>query len=237
MNNGKLYAIGTGPGASDLITVRAARLLDKLDVLYAPAGRKGGDSLALSIVREYIGKDVLIKERHFPMSNDAQEKQQAWDEVALEIEADVTQGKQVGFITLGDSMLFSTWVFLLERLENKIDIDIIPGITSFSCIASQAQFPLCMEQQSLAVMPCTADTEVLRRALIEHEAVVLMKVYGRFDKVRQLLSEQGLLEHAVLMANASMEDEIFYPDLSQVREGEALPYFSTIVVNRNWKQH
>ncbi|WP_165311447.1 cobalt-factor II C(20)-methyltransferase [Vibrio ziniensis] len=237
MNKGKLYAIGTGPGASDLITVRAARLLDKLDVLYAPAGRKGGDSLALSIVREYIGKQVLIKERHFPMTNDAQEKQQAWDDVALEIEADVNHGKQVGFITLGDSMLFSTWVFLLERLENKIDIDIIPGITSFSCIASQARFPLCMEQQSLAVMSCTAEIEVLRRALIDHEAVVLMKVYGRFDKVRQLLIEQGLLEHAVLMANASMENEIFYPDLSQVEEGEALPYFSTIVVNRSWKHH
>lgn len=237
MNKGKLYAIGTGPGASDLITVRAARLLDKLDVLYAPAGRKGGDSLALSIVREYIGKQVLIKERHFPMTNDAQEKQQAWDDVALEIEADVNHGKQVGFITLGDSMLFSTWVFLLERLENKIDIDIIPGITSFSCIASQARFPLCMEQQSLAVMSCTAEIEVLRRALIDHEAVVLMKVYGRFDKVRQLLIEQGLLEHAVLMANASMENEIFYPDFSQVEEGEALPYFSTIVVNRSWKHH
>ena len=49
---GKLYAIGTGPGSSDLITVRAARLLGTLDVLYAPAGRRGGDSLALSIVRE-----------------------------------------------------------------------------------------------------------------------------------------------------------------------------------------
>ncbi len=193
MNNGKLYAIGTGPGASDLITVRAARLLDKLDILYAPAGRKGGDSLALSIVREYIGKHVLIKERHFPMTNDADEKQLAWDEVAREIETDVNHGKDVGFITLGDSMLFSTWVFLLERLIHKIDIDIIPGITSFSCIASQARFPLCMEQQSLAVMSCTADIEVLRRALQQHEAVVLMKVYGRFDKVRQLLREQGLL--------------------------------------------
>jgi precorrin-2/cobalt-factor-2 C20-methyltransferase len=94
-----------------------------------------------------------------------------------------------------------------------------------------------MEQQSLAVMSCTAEIEVLRRALIDHEAVVLMKVYGRFDKVRQLLIEQGLLEHAVLMANASMENEIFYPDLSQVEEGEALPYFSTIVVNRSWKHH
>ena len=234
MNNGKLYAIGTGPGASDLITVRAARLLDKLDILYAPAGRKGGDSLALSIVREYIGKHVLIKERHFPMTNDADEKQQAWDEVAREIENDVNHGKDVGFITLGDSMLFSTWVFLLERLTHKIDIDIVPGITSFSCIASQAHFPLCMEQQSLAVMSCTADIEVLRKALEQHEAVVLMKVYGRFDKVRQLLREQGLLEHAVLMANASMDNQIYYPDLTQVEEGEALPYFSTIVVNRSW---
>jgi precorrin-2/cobalt-factor-2 C20-methyltransferase len=35
--------------------VRAARILGQLDVLYAPAGRKGGDSLALSIVREYLG--------------------------------------------------------------------------------------------------------------------------------------------------------------------------------------
>ncbi len=40
-------------GAADLITVRAARILGQLDVLYAPAGRKGGDSPALSIVREY----------------------------------------------------------------------------------------------------------------------------------------------------------------------------------------
>ena len=47
--SGKLYALSTGPGAADLITVRAARVLGKLDILYAPAGRKGGDSLALSI--------------------------------------------------------------------------------------------------------------------------------------------------------------------------------------------
>ena len=42
--SGRLYALGVGPGASDLITVRAARLIAKLDVLYAPAGRKGGES-------------------------------------------------------------------------------------------------------------------------------------------------------------------------------------------------
>lgn len=39
--NGKLYALSTGPGAPDLITVRAARILGSLDILYAPAGRRG----------------------------------------------------------------------------------------------------------------------------------------------------------------------------------------------------
>ena len=74
--SGKLYAIGTGPGSSDLITVRAARLLGQLDLLYAPAGRRGGDSLALSIVREYLGEQVEVRERHFPMSTHDDEKEQ-----------------------------------------------------------------------------------------------------------------------------------------------------------------
>lgn len=72
--SGKLYALSTGPGASDLITVRAARTLGMLDILYAPAGRKGGDSLALSIVREYIGEQTEVRCCHFPMSADSAEK-------------------------------------------------------------------------------------------------------------------------------------------------------------------
>ncbi len=63
--SGKLYALSSGPGAADLITVRAARILGQLDVLYAPAGRKGGDSLALSIVREYLGAHTEVRCCHF----------------------------------------------------------------------------------------------------------------------------------------------------------------------------
>ncbi|KUI98231.1 cobalt-factor II C(20)-methyltransferase [Vibrio sp. MEBiC08052] len=240
-NGGKLFAMGTGPGASDLITVRAARILGHLDVLYAPAGRREGDSLALSIVREYLGEQVVIKARHFPMTNDAGEKRQAWEQIAAEITQDVAAGKQVGFITLGDSMLFSTWVFLLERLAPQVEIEVVPGITSFAAIAARAQFPLCMEQQSMAVMSCTASEDVLRRALAEHECVVLMKVYGRFETIRTLLDELGLLSCAILMANASMDNEIYYPDLSAIHPGdgtgESLPYFSTILVNRRFAHH
>ncbi len=235
MQPGKLYAIGTGPGAADLLTVRAARILAGLDVLYAPAGKKGGDSLALTIVREYLGKQVAIKERHFPMSGDVGEKSAVWDGVAAEISEDVTLGRQVAFITLGDSMLFSTWVFLLARLQGKVPLEVIPGISSFSCIAARAQFPLAMETQSLAVVSCTAGTDVINKALLEHECVVLMKVYGRFKEVKTLLKKQKLLSHALLMANASMDSEVCYRALDNVNEEEKLPYFSTILVNKAWQ--
>lgn len=236
---GKLYAIGVGPGAADLITVRGARLLGRLGVLYAPAGRKGGDSLALSIVREYLSDSVTIRTRHFPMSQDAREKDAAWDAVAEEIAQDVAQGLQVGFITLGDAMLYSTWVFLLARLDGRIGIDriaieIVPGVTSFACIAARALIPLAMESQSLAVMACTDDEQALERALLTHDCVVLMKVYGRFNRIQALLSRLNLMDYALLMADASLPQEQCFRRLDALAPDVALPYFSTVVVNKRW---
>lgn len=45
------------------------------------------------------------------MSADGAEKEAVWNEVAAALTAEVEAGKQVGFITLGDAMLFSTWIF------------------------------------------------------------------------------------------------------------------------------
>ncbi|WP_321410209.1 cobalt-factor II C(20)-methyltransferase [Tolumonas auensis] len=232
--SGKLFAIGTGPGSSDLITVRAARLLANLDVLYAPAGRKGGDSLALSIVREYLTGHVVIKERHFPMSTHEDEKESIWDTVAEEIRQDVNAGKQVGFITLGDAMLFSTWVFLLERLQGRIPLEVIPGVTSFACIASRAVFPLAMEQQTMAVVSCTAPEAELEQALQQHDCIVMMKVYGRFGQIKALLARHHLLPNALLMSEASLPNEQCFRQLQDIGDDVALPYFSTILVNKQW---
>lgn len=232
--SGKLYAMGVGPGASDLITVRAARLLGTLDVLYAPAGRKGGDSLALSIVREYLLPHTEIRTCHFPMSTNDGEKQAVWDEVAQQLGAEVAQGKLVGFISLGDTMLFSTWVFLLARLGRPEWLEIVPGVTSFAAIAARAALPLAMESQSLAVMSCTTPEAELEQALRTHDSVVLMKVYGRLPLVQSLLARLNLFEHAVLMAEASLPGEQCWRRLDQVPADQTLPYFSTVVVNKHW---
>ena len=233
--SGKLYALSTGPGAADLITVRASRILGSLDILYAPAGRKGGDSLALSIVREYIGTNTDIRCCHFPMSADSAEKEAVWDEVAAALVQEVEAGKQVGFITLGDAMLFSTWVFLLQRIGCPDWLEIVPGVTSFAAIAARSKTPLAMEQQSLAVISCTAPEAEIAQALRQHDSLVLMKVYGRFARIKALLDQAGLLDCALMMSEATLPGEQCWRHLNEVSDDQPLPYFSTILVNKQWE--
>ena len=73
----KFYGIGVGPGDSELVTVKASRLLEDLDILYTPEAKKGSKSFALGIAEPYLKEHLEIKQRHFPMvrSNSTKEVQ------------------------------------------------------------------------------------------------------------------------------------------------------------------
>ena len=53
MTKGTLYGVGLGPGDPDLITRKAARLIETAEVVAYPA-LAGGDSLARSIAADLI---------------------------------------------------------------------------------------------------------------------------------------------------------------------------------------
>ena len=40
----KFYGVGTGPGASDLLTIRGKEVLQMVDCLYTPEPKKAGKS-------------------------------------------------------------------------------------------------------------------------------------------------------------------------------------------------
>ena len=232
----KFYGIGTGPGDSTLVTIKAVNTIKMLDILYTPEPKKGGDSLALSIVKEYVPDTVEIKQRHFPMNNDSVEKMASWDAIAAEIKADVKAGKEVGFITLGDPMIYSTYVYIMERLMDEIEVETIPGISSFSNIASNQNFPLVMDTDPLMVIPCTMEEEKIDAALQTYDCFVLMKVYKNFKEIVQKLENYDLIDSAILVSNSSQEREVVYKDLRDVHLQEKISYFSTILVNRNNKR-
>ena len=85
----KFYGIGTGPGDSSLLTIKAVETLQNLDTLYTPEAKKGGESLALSIVSKYLPDGLEIKSRHFPMNFNDAENILAWNQIADEIVEDV----------------------------------------------------------------------------------------------------------------------------------------------------
>ena len=231
----KFYGIETGPGDSSLVTVKAVNTFKILDILYTPEPKKGTDSLALSIVKEYIPDTVEIKQRHFPMNSDSVEKMAAWDQVAEEIVTDVKGGKNVGFITLGDPMIYSTYVYVMERLIDEIEVETIPGISSFSNIASNQNFPLVMDTDPLIVIPCTMEEEKIDEALQKYDCMVLMKVYKNFKQIIEKLEKYNLIDNAILVSNSSQDREVVYKDLRDVHLQEKISYFSTILVNKNNK--
>ncbi len=127
-------------------------------------------------------------------------------------------------------------VFLLQRIGCPDWLEIVPGVTSFAAIAARAKIPLAMEQQSLAVISCTAPEADIAAALRQHDSLVLMKVYGRFARIKALLAQAGLLDAALMMSEATLPGEQCWRRLREVSDDQPLPYFSTIPVNKQWEE-
>lgn len=233
----KFYGIGTGPGDSSLVTVKAINTLKNIDILYTPEAKKGGDSLALSIVKEYVPDKVEIKSRHFPMSNHGNDKIEAWEDISKEIVSDVKSGKDVGFITLGDPMIYSTYVYVMERIMEDIEVETIPGISSFSNIASNQNFPLVMDTDPLVVIPCTMEEDKIDEALEKYDCIVLMKIYKKINLILDKLKKHNLIDYAILVSNSSQEREVVFTNLREEEIDEKISYFSTILVNKNNKKN
>lgn len=229
----KFYGIGIGPGDSELVTVKASRLLAELDVLYTPEAKMGGKSLALKIADPYIKADLEIKQRHFPMVRDRSLKEGQWKDIAEEIISDVTAGKNVGFITLGDPMVYSTYSYLLEIIGDRIETQTIPGITSFNSIASEVNIPLVMDEESFAIVPATAGADKLEAALNVHETVVIMKVANHLEMILPLLAKYQLLHSTVLVSHASTEKQTIKRGVADLKTDEKLTYFTTMIVKKD----
>ena len=133
-------------------------------------------------------------------------------------------------------MIYITYVYIMERLIWSIDVETIPGISSFSNIASNQNFPLVMDREPLIIIPCTIEEEKIDYALENYSSIVLMKVYKNFKEIIGKLEKNGLIEHSILVSNSSQEREEVYTNLRDLNLEEKISYFSTILVNKEVKK-
>jgi len=235
MTKGTLYGIGLGPGNSELITVKAWRLLSTVEVIAYPKP-PNGESFARKIAAPFIPEDITEIAITVPMARDRGPAQKAYDEGAKTIANLLEGGKHVAFICNGDPFLYSTFMYLHERLKQRFEIEIIPGVTSLTAAAAATRRPLAARNEILKVLPAPLDDETLKREIASGDSIIINKVGKHFNRVRTLIESMGLVNKTQVVENATTEFEVARP-LSQISNGDQ-PYFSTMIIYKgkeDWK--
>jgi len=232
----RLYAVGVGPGDPELLTLKAARVLRAADVIVAPTGSADAASYALGIIDAHLDRSrQQVLERVFPMSQADDQLQPHWQACAAEVVAHARAGRTVAFVTIGDPLLYSTFLRLLGALREvdaRLQIEVVPGITSFSAAAAAAGVPLGMGRERLAVLAATAADEQIHQTLQDFDCVVLMKISRAFDRVYTLLVELGLERQGVFVRRVGSAQQEVVTDLASL-VGQPLDYLSLLIVRKS----
>ena len=113
MKNGILYGIGVGPGDPELMTLKAVSTIRGCDIIAIPQ-RKREECLALRIATGAVPElaQMPILEIHMPMTKDPEILSRAYQAGSDTLIAQLQAGKTVGFLTLGDPSVYSTYLYL-----------------------------------------------------------------------------------------------------------------------------
>jgi uroporphyrin-III C-methyltransferase/precorrin-2 dehydrogenase/sirohydrochlorin ferrochelatase/uroporphyrin-III C-methyltransferase len=140
---GKVILVGAGPGDPGLLTVKAARFLEKADVVLVDR------LVSPKIIEEYVSQHAEVIPVGKQCGRGASTPQQLINELIVE---NALQGKLVVRLKGGDVSVFSNVLDELKVLvEYDIPYEIIPGITAASGAAAFAGIPLTARDYSTGV--------------------------------------------------------------------------------------
>jgi len=232
---GTLYGIGVGPGDIRYMTLRAAGLVQSVDVLafFAKRGLQGNArgivAPLLAAGREELRLEYPVTDE-IPTDHPSYREQIAkfYEEAMDTIAALLRQGKSVGLLAEGDPFFYGSFMHIWRRLDTQFPIEVVPGVTGMSGAWSRANAPITWGDDVLTVLPGTLDEASLTRRLGDTDAAVIMKVGKNLEKIRRAVTKAGLLERAIYVVRGTMAEQRIMK-LSECRETIA-PYFSMILI-------
>ena len=233
-SSGTLYGIGVGPGDARYLTLRAAALVNAVDVV-AYFAKRGHQGNARRIVAPLMKPERAEVRFEYPLTDEVPAEspeyqreigdfyRQASDALAQLLR----QGKSVGLLAEGDPFFYGSFMHMWRRLESDFPVEVVPGVTGMSGCWTRANVPITWGNDTLSVLPGTLDEQQLVDRLRQTDAAVIMKVGRNLGKVRRAVETAGLLARAVYVERGTMKDERILP-LAEC--GATGAYFAMVLI-------
>ena len=210
----RLYGIGTGPGASDLLTIRAVNAIRESQVIFTPNNK--GVNMALDTAAEFIGNKriVLID---FPMGKVTKEDYKKAAEI---INNEIEEGEAGSFLTIGDSMIYSTFIYIMDELDGKdIEIEIVPGIPSFVAAAAASKLPLTVKGDVFVLCDEYSDVKC------NFDSIAILKTFKNKEYLLEKLEKDNI--DYTYIKRSSLDNEEVIKDRNKITEDK--DYISLIL--------
>ncbi|MES2820368.1 MAG: precorrin-2 C(20)-methyltransferase [Pseudomonadota bacterium] len=243
---GRLLGLGVGPGDPELITLKALRLLQAAPVVgYFVAkakASKGQGGNAFGIIQAHLTDAQQRLPMVYPVTTEKLAPPLSYEDIisdfydsaAEQVAAHLEAGRDVAVICEGDPFFYGSYMYLHDRLAERYQAEVVPGVCSMLGGAAVLGVPLVYRNQSLSVLSGVLPEDELKSRLAVADAAVVMKLGRNFDKVRRVLDELGLAGRALYVERATMDNQRIVP-LDQV-EPMASPYFSLIILpGEKWR--
>jgi uroporphyrin-III C-methyltransferase len=224
---GKVYLVGAGPGAIDLITVRGARLLEQADIVFYDALV---DTEMLSLCPQAI--QIEVGKRCGKLSSAQQFINKRMVDAAQKHQLIVR-------LKGGDPMLFGRADEEIQALKAAgIDVEVVPGITAALAGAAAIQQSLTLRGVSRSVAFVTlaqgAENIAPGQLISNPTADTLVYYMGRKDatKIAQQLIEQSPNQNSetpvqILEAVSTPRERLWSSTLQELASGAADQWFDS----------
>lgn len=232
---GTVHGVGLGPGAQDLLSVRADRLVRGARHLayFRKAGRPGQ---ARRIVEGMLREDVVEYAMEYPVTTEIPFADPRYNASLSRFYASATEhlvglaraGEDVVVLCEGDPFFYGSFMHIYTRLAGSVPVGVVPGITGMSGAWTACGAPITWGDDVLTILTATLPEEELTRRIRDTDALVVMKIGRNLAKLRRAVLAAGRESEAWLVEHAAMAEQRVTP-LGEV-EG-VTPYFSILLIH------
>lgn len=222
---GRLSGVGVGPGDPELLTIKAWKRIQECDVVAVP-GETPQETTAYRIAQKAWPQ---IEEKELlgifmPMTKDPDVLEESHRTGVSVLRRQLDAGKKVVFLTLGDPTVYSTYLYLHQKLmEEGYETEIVSGIPSFCAAAARLQIGIGEKGEQIHIIPASYQIE---EAMKLPGTKILMKAGRKLPQVKQKLMEGNC--RAVMVENCGMEGERIFWKPEDMPEDAG--YYTLIIV-------